>query len=125
MMRCTITGSNGRERIEREKLLRALDAAQRVTPDRDKPATLQSRHRFRESLRQQDAALDRTAHRGDASDLIDRRSDDGEIESLVAADIAVEHLADMEAEIDLGRGQIVAGPAPVEIGATVPQPLLG
>src|ERR1041385_3169330 len=91
MMRCTITGSNGRERIEREKPLRTFDAAQRVTPDRDKPTTLQSRHRFRESLRQQDAALDRTAHRGDAGDFIDRRSDDGEIEPLVAADIAIEH----------------------------------
>src|SRR5437764_7582929 len=108
--------SNGGKRIERKELLRALDAAQRIAPDRDEPAALQSRHRVRKSLRQQDAAFHRTAHRGDAGDLVDRGPDDGEIEPLVAADVSVEHVADMEAEIDFGRRQVVAGPAPVEIG---------
>src|SRR5437879_5239471 len=107
--------SKGCERIEREELLRVLDAAQCIAPDRDEPAAFQSVHRLRESLRQQDAALHRAAHRGDASDLVDRRPDDREIEPLVAADIAVEHLADMEAEIDFGRRQVVAGPPPIEI----------
>src|SRR5207248_3695600 len=95
--------SKGRERVQREELLRVLDAAQCIAPDRDEPAAFQSVHRVRESLRQQDAALDRAAHRGDAGDLVDRRPDDREIEPLVTADIAVEHLADMEAEIDFGR----------------------
>jgi len=106
--------SKGCERIEREELLRVLDAAQCIAPDRDEPAAFQSVHRLRESLRQQDAALHRAAHRGDASDLVDRRPDDREIEPLVAADIAVEHLADMQSEINIGGRQAFPGPAPVE-----------
>src|SRR5438094_9947269 len=113
--------SKGREWIEREELLRVLDAAQCVAPDRDEPAALQSVHRLREGLRQQHAALDRAAHRGDARNLVDRRPDDREIEPLVAADVAVEHLADMEAEIDFGRRQVVAGPASVELDKALVQ----
>ena len=40
----------------------------------------------------------------DARNLVDRRADDCEVEAIDGADIAVEHLADVEREIDDGNG---------------------
>ncbi len=44
----------------------------------------------------------------DARDLVDRRADDGEVEAVDGADIAIEHLAEMEREVD--GGNRLAGP---------------
>src|SRR5258707_11688218 len=56
----------------------------------------------------------RAAHGGNAANLVDRRSDDGEIEALLAADVAVEDLAEMEPEIHFGRRQAFLEPARVQ-----------
>ena len=52
----------------------------------------------------QDRLIHRAAHGGDAARLVDGRPDDREIEAFAAADVAEEHLADMQAEIHL-RGR--------------------
>src|SRR5579871_5884922 len=54
---------------------------------------------------EQERLIDRAAHGGDAAYLVDRGADDSEVEPLLAADIAVEDLADMETQIHLGDGQ--------------------
>ena len=86
--------------IEREKLLRLRDPAQRVAADRYEPAA--HAVNVSEGLRDQHWLLDRPAHGGDPAGLVDCRPDHGEIEPLGAADIAVEHLAYMQAEIHVG-----------------------
>src|SRR5271155_4220460 len=97
-----------RRRIEREQLLRGADAAQRITPDRDELA-FGAAGGLSEARREQQRLLDRAAHRGDAADFIDGRTNDREIETLFAADIAVEHLAEMQRQINVGDGKLVAG----------------
>ena len=66
--------------------------------------------------RNQDISLDRTAHCQDPADLVDGRTNDSEIETVLAADIAVEDVADMQREIDLGRCQTAFSAAAVELG---------
>src|SRR2546430_4848318 len=96
--------------IQREELLRLRDPAQRVAADRYEPAA----HALDigERLRDQHRLLDRAAHGGDAARFVDGRPHHGEIEPLGAAEIAVEHLADMQAEIHVGDRQAPRG-APV------------
>src|ERR1700757_5258053 len=77
-------------RVDGEKLLRATHAAQRIAPDRDQPAGRPEG--AGEGGGDQHRLVDRAAHRGDAADLVDGRPDDGEVEPLLAADIAEEHL---------------------------------
>src|ERR1700734_4108258 len=60
---------------------------------------------LRKRGREQDWLIHRAAHSCDAAHLVHRRSDDGEIEALLAADVAIEDLAEMEAEIHFGRRQ--------------------
>ena len=68
-----------------------------------RPDSFARRHRARRGTpRSQQFAVDRTAHRGDAADLVDGGPDHGEIEPVLAADIAVKDFADMQA--DMGRG---------------------
>ena len=62
----------------------------------------------------EDRLIDRPAHRRDPRHLVDRRTDDGEVEPLLAADVAVEYHAEMEAEIHVGRRQAFGEPAFVE-----------
>ena len=94
----------------------SADAAQRVAADRDQPRAVRFVGGGGEGRRQQHVALDRAAHGGDAADLVDGRADDGEVEPVGAADIAVEHLADMQAEIGLGDRQAGGGAARVDVG---------
>src|SRR5258707_15636708 len=77
--------------IEGIEILRAADAAQRKAPGGDQiapPGRVQAGAKIR---RGQQLAVDRTAHRRDAADLVDRRPHDGEIEAVLAADIAIKH----------------------------------
>ena len=71
-----------------------------VTAYRDKLATFQS-NGVCESLREQHIALHRSAQRGDAGNLVDSRTDHREVEPFIAADVAVKHLTDMKADIDI------------------------
>src|SRR4029077_5868971 len=60
------------------EVLRAADAAQRKSPGGDQiapPGCVEAAAKIR---RGQQFAVDRTAHRGDAADLVDRRSHHGE-----------------------------------------------
>src|SRR6185437_2995340 len=86
-------------RLEREQLLWAPDAAQGVAADRDQ-ALPRRAARCREGGREEDVLVGRAAHRGDPAGFVDGGADDGEVEPVLAADIAVEDLADMKAEID-------------------------
>ena len=53
--------------------------------------------------RDENPAAERLAQRLDARNLVDRRSDDREVEAIDGADIAIEHLAEVEREIDDGN----------------------
>ncbi len=98
-----IGGNRGIERVE---ILRAADAAQRVAAGRDQIAPAGSIEPVAEIGRRQEFAIDRAAHRGNAADFVDRRSHHGEVEPVLAADIAVKYLADMQP--DIGRGDRTA-----------------
>ena len=71
---------------------------------------------FRERRRKEDRLVHRPAHGGDPAHFVDRGPDDSEIEPLLAAYIAVEHLAEMEPEIHVGRRQALLEPARVQGG---------
>src|SRR3954451_15727047 len=88
-------------RIERVEILRAADATQRVAAGGDEIAPAGGVEALVELRRGQQLAIDRTAHRGDATDLVHGRTDHGEIEAVLAADIAVEDFAGLQA--DIGR----------------------
>jgi hypothetical protein len=40
-----------------------------------------------------------------SNDFVDRGSDDGEVEPIRSADIAVQYFTDVECDVDLGEGQ--------------------
>src|SRR5688500_15617368 len=90
-------------RIDREELLRAADAAEGVAADRDEAGAVLRARGGGEGGREQHHLVGRAAHRGDARRLVDGGADDGEVEPVLAADVAVEDLADMEPEIDMRR----------------------
>src|SRR5258708_31688267 len=74
--------------IDGVEVLRAADAAQRKPPGGDKiaaPGYVQPGAKIR---RGQQFAIDRTAHRRDAADLVDRRPHPGEIDPVLPAEIA-------------------------------------
>jgi len=52
-------------------------------------------------LRKQHVAFNRPAHRGYAGDLVYSRPTHREVEPFVAADITVEHFANMKTEINM------------------------
>jgi hypothetical protein len=58
--------------------------------------------------------VDCSAQGGDARDLVYRRSDDGEVEALYVADIAIEYDAKMETVIHVGCRQALRSPAFVD-----------
>src|SRR4051794_21900435 len=62
---------------------------------------------------------------GDAASPVHRRPHDREVEAVVAADVAVEHLADMQAEIRLGVRQAGAAAAFVQRPDARPHRRLG
>src|SRR5258706_2066114 len=86
---------------QREDLARVAHAAQDVAPERLEAgaATLGRRG---EGGRDEDLAIEGLAQRLDARHLVDGGADDGEVDAVGGADIAVEHLAEMEREIDGG-----------------------
>jgi len=98
--------------IERKQLLRMCDAAQRIASHRNE-ATLNVSH-VGERRRHQNGLIDRTAHRGNAVCLVHRRTNDGEVQPLAAADVAIEYLADMQTEIHVGYRPAVGRPAPIQ-----------
>ena len=89
-------------KIQRENLLRLPHAAQCVAAKRLEPSVGGARSGD-ELGGDEHRAAQRLAQRLDARDLVDRGADDGEIEPVGRADIAVEHLAEMEREIDGGE----------------------
>src|SRR5262249_50536532 len=99
-----LTGLSG---IQREKLLRLCNPAQRVAADRYETAA----HAIDigEGLRNQHRLLDRATHSVDPTRFVNCRPDYGEIQSFGATDIAIEHLADVQAEIHVGDRPLVAG----------------
>ena len=103
-----------RVRIEGEQLLRPGQAAERIAPDRDQPLPVVAD--VGERGGHQERLVDRPAHRSDAARFVDRRPDHGEVETFEAADIAVEHLADMQPEIDVGDWKVIRRPALVQRG---------
>src|SRR5215207_10310668 len=100
--------------IEREQLLRPGDAAQCVPAHRHEPRAFLAVHRADERRGEQHVPLHRTAHRGDPCRLVHRRPDHREVEPVRAADVAVEHLADVQPEVDAGDRQPSRGPARVQ-----------
>ena len=113
--------NQGRVEFDRIEVLRSADAAQGEASDRGQ-AGAGIAEAIGEALRDQQRLVDRPAHGGDAADFVDSRADDGEIEAVLAADIAVEHLADMQAEIHLGGRQFLGFPALVEHGDRLARP---
>src|SRR5207244_12082165 len=97
--------------IKRVEFLCPRDTPQRVAPDRHQPLPIGRTGRIDKSSREQHIALDRTTHYGDAVYFVDSRANDGEVESVEAADVAVEDLTDMQTEIDLGYRQFGVGAA--------------
>src|SRR5688572_24337502 len=75
-----------RTSVEGEQFLRLLDAAQGVAADRDQARA--GAERGGEGGGDQHLLVDRSAHGGDAAGLVDRRTDDGEVEAVRAADVA-------------------------------------
>src|SRR5438105_2358503 len=71
----------------------------------------------------QHLAAQRLAQGLDPGDLVDRRADHREIEAVDRADIAVQHLTEMEGEIDR-RGRL-AGLAPHGVEPVEPRHRLG
>ena len=100
--------------IERIEILRAADAAQRKAAGGNQVVSPGGIEAGAKSRRRQQFAIDRAAHRGDAADLVDRRPHHGEVEPVLAADIAVKDLADMQADIGRRRRPALGGAAGVE-----------
>src|SRR5580704_16064032 len=114
-----------RLRIEREEFLGLADAAQREAADRYQACPLGGGQTVSEGRGDQHRAIDRSAHRGDATGLVDRRAHDREVEPVDAADIAVKNLADMQADID-GSDRLFRGLALfVQVAHAAAQDLLG
>src|SRR5271170_62708 len=109
-----------RWKIEREEFLGSADAPQSISSDRDE-GLLRFRDGSRERCGNQQRLVDRAAHRRDPADLVDRRSDDGEVETFLAADIAVKHLADMKPEIHVGDRQAFTDPALIQGSDALPR----
>src|SRR5713101_10087138 len=90
-----------RPRVERqgEDLARLAHAAQGMAAERLEAggATVGGGG---EGGRDEDLAIQRLAQRLNARHLVDSGSDDGEVDAVGGPDIAVEHLAEMEREVD-------------------------
>src|SRR3954447_9098211 len=114
-----------RLRLEREQLARPLDALERVAPDRHEAGALGLARGVRERRGDEPALLDGAAERRDAARLVHGRPDDGEVEPLPAADIAVEDLPDVETEIGIGDGELARRAVLVQSGKTCAHQGLG
>src|SRR3546814_6459625 len=97
-------------RIEREQLLRRLDAAQSIAAERDR-LVLHAAGGLAEGGRQDRRLVDHAHHAGDARQFVHRRADHGEIEAVLAAEIAVQHIADMQGDRHVSHRQAGIGAA--------------
>jgi len=91
----------GRE-VEGEQLLRTGDAAEEEATERHE-TTAGLAARQREGGRGDDRSLDSPAHALEPGRLVDRRAQNREVEPLGAADVAVEHLAQVQPHEETGR----------------------
>src|ERR1700730_8926542 len=107
--------------IQRVDLARLADAAQRVMAERLEAWAVAQRGG--EFGRNEHLAAQRLAQGLDARDLVDRRTDYGEVEAGDGADISVPHLAQMKGEIDR-RGRL-AGLGPRGVEPVEPRHCLG
>ncbi len=103
--------AGGGRALQREDLPVLAHPAQRVPAERPQPAGVARRRG--ELGRDQHPCRQRLAQGLDPRRLVDRRPDDREVEPVGGADIAIEHLADMQSEVD--RGNRLAGPSPFPI----------
>src|SRR5208282_6898782 len=99
--------------VQRVELLRLPDAPQSEAADRREPAP-PLRDGRDEARREQDRLVHRSAHRGDSGNLVHRGTDYGEVEPLLAADVAIEHDAEMEPKIHIRRRETLGATARVE-----------
>src|SRR5258708_7589935 len=99
--------------IQGEELLGVAQAAERIAADggQTRAGVAQSGG---EGGGEEQGLVDGAAHGGDATRLVDRRADDGEIEAVGAADIAEEDLADMQAQIYLRHRQALGAAALIQ-----------
>src|SRR5437899_1262251 len=102
-------------RVGSEQLQRLSYTAQCVAPDGDQSASYFRAGGVGKIGREQHILLDRPAHRQDPADLVDCRADDREIEAVLAADIAVEDIADVKRQIDLAGRQSGGGALAVQL----------
>src|SRR5438552_13484579 len=87
--------------VEREQFRRARHAAGRVAGEADEAGAGRAGG-FGEGGGEHDVLVEGAAHAVDARYLVDGRADDGEVEPVGAADVAVEDVADMEREVEAG-----------------------
>ena len=80
---------------------RLTDSAEPVTPERLEPVAVADRGGKLSG--DKDSVSQRLAESLDARDLVDRRADHREVEAIDGADVAVEHLADVQGEIDVAN----------------------
>ena len=78
--------------LRREQLVRLVEAAQPVQPERPQRSAVDTGEIVADDQRQ----IERLRHRFDAADQIDAGSDDGEVEPVRRADVAVDHRAVVE-----------------------------
>src|SRR5206468_8646264 len=83
------------------------------------------RRRRGEFGRQDDASVHRPAHRGNATRFVDRWADYREVQTILAADVAVEHFADVQPEVDRRDGMVARGAALVHRLDAGPQARVG
>src|SRR5262249_18437204 len=111
--------------VECEKLACVADPTECETADRDEAGAL-ARARCRDEVRRhQHAAIDRAAHRRNPARLVHRRPDHCEVQTIVAADVAVEDVADVEAQVDRGDGSSLGGAPDVQRRDPGSKPRLG
>ena len=107
----------GSRAVERIEGLGAAHAPKGVAADRDQPLG-RGRGRLGEGLGNQEVALVLATEPLDPRCLVDRRSDHREVEPIGAADVAVEHVAEMQGDVELHDRLAGGGALDVQIAHT-------
>src|SRR5271170_6622078 len=100
-MRSKVSSDGSSLTVQGEEFLGPADAAQSIPSNRDEAALVGGRGG--EGGRHEHGLVDGSAHGGNPADLVDCGANNGEIEPIFAADVAVEHLADTETQIHFRR----------------------
>src|SRR5205807_9805038 len=108
-----------------KELLGLCDTAQSVAAYRNQAAARLWAECCGEARREEHVLLDRPAHRQDPADLVHGRTDYREIDTILAPDVTVEDVADMQREIDRGRRQTDFGAASAELDGVLAHPCGG